>query len=92
MLLGAFTCDLDAQEDPAAVDPADIFFQAWLEIKRAEKLEGESKFSDAWQKYQQAYSYYSVLNKSHKNWKPNLVQSRIASTEESMKRVEPNAT
>ena len=92
MLLGAFTCDLDAQEDPAAVDPADIFFQAWLEIKRAEKLEGESKFSDAWQKYQQAYSYYSVLNKSHKNWKPNLVQSRIASTEACMKRVEPNAT
>ena len=92
MLLGAFTCELDAQEDPAAVDPADIFFQAWLEIKRAEKLEGESKFSDAWQKYQQAYSYYSVLNKSHKNWKPNLVQSRIASTEACMKRVEPNAT
>ena len=92
MLLGAFTCDLDAQEDPAAVDPADIFFQAWLEIKRAEKLEGESKFSDAWQKYQQAYSYYSVLNKSHKNWKPNLVKSRIASTEACMKRVEPNAT
>ena len=92
MLLGAFTCELDAQEDPAAVDPADIFFQAWLEIKRAEKLEGESKFSDAWQKYQQAYSYYSVLNKSHKNWKPNLVKSRIASTEACMKRVEPNAT
>ncbi len=92
MLLGAFTCELDAQEDPAAVDPADIFFQAWLEIKRAEKLEGESKFSDAWQKYQQAYSYYSVLNKSHKNWKPNLVRSRIASTEACMKRVEPNAT
>ena len=92
MLLGTFTCDLDAQEDPAALDPSDIFFQAWLEIKRAEKLEGESKFSDAWQKYQQAYSYYSVLNKSHKNWKPNLVRSRIASTEECMKRVEPNAT
>ena len=92
MLLGAFTCELDAQEDPAAVDPADIFFQAWLEIKRAEKLEEESKFSDAWQKYQQAYSYYSVLNKSHKNWKPNLVKSRIASTEACMKRIEPNAT
>lgn len=92
MLLGTFTCDLDAQEGPAALDPSDIFFQAWLEIKRAEKLEGESKFSDAWQKYQQAYSYYSVLNKSHKNWKPNLVRSRIASTEECMKRVEPNAT
>ena len=92
MMLGAFTCDLDAQENPAAVDPADIFFQAWLEIKRAEKLEEENKFSDAWQKYQQAYSYYSVLNKSHKNWKPNLVRSRIASTEECMKRVEPNAT
>ena len=35
-----------AQQDPATLDPADIFFQAWLEIKRAEKLEDEAKFID----------------------------------------------
>ena len=28
-----------AQEDARALDPSDVFFQAWLEIQRAEKLE-----------------------------------------------------
>ena len=92
LLMGAFSCNLKAQENPAALDPADIFFQAWLEIKRAEKLEEQDKYDDAWQKYRQAYSYYIVLNNSHKNWKPALVRSRIASTEENMKRIEPKAS
>ena len=92
ILLGAFSAQLKAQQDPAALDPADIFFQAWLEIKRAEKLEAEGKFSDAWQKYTQAANYYSTLNEFHKNWKPNLVQSRMNSTQESLKIIEPKAS
>lgn len=92
ILLGAFSAQLKAQQDPATLDPADIFFQAWLEIKRAEKLEEEGKFSDAWQKYTQAANYYIALNKFHQNWKPNLVQSRMNSTEESMKKIESKAS
>lgn len=92
ILLGAFSLQLKAQQDPATLDPADIFFQAWLEIKRAEKFEEEEKFSDAWQKYRQAANYYDVLNEFHKNWKPNLVQSRMNSTAESMKKIEPKAS
>ena len=92
ILLGAFTAQLKAQQDPPTLDPADIFFQAWLEIKRAEKLENEAKFSEAWQKYRQAANYYDVLNEFHKSWKPNLVQSRMNSTAESMKKIEPKAS
>ncbi|MGB1889019.1 MAG: hypothetical protein ACPHOK_05385, partial [Akkermansiaceae bacterium] len=71
--------------------PADIFFQAWLEIKRAEKLEQEGKFNDSWQKYKQAAQYYSALDEYHKEWKPNLVKSRMTSTEESMQRIQAKA-
>jgi Flp pilus assembly protein TadD len=92
ILLGAFSFELKAQQDPATLDPADIFFQAWLEIKRAEKHENKGAFDESWQKYRQAFNYYNVLHEFHKNWKPNLVQSRIASTEESMKKLEPKAT
>lgn len=92
ILLGAFSLQLKAQQDPATLDPADIFFQAWLEIKRAEKFEEDEKFSDAWQKYRQAADYYNVLNEFHKNWKPNLVQSRMNSTAQSMKKIEPKAS
>ncbi len=90
--LGVFSCNLKAQENPAALDPADIFFQAWLEIKRAEKHQEKEEFNESWQKYRQAYNYYEVLRKFHKSWKPNLVTSRIASTEKSMQTIEPQAT
>lgn len=92
ILIGAFSPHLKAQENPAALDPADIFFQAWLEIKRAEKHEQNSEFDDAWQKYRQAYNYYHVLSKFHKAWKPNLIESRIKSTEASMLKIQPQAT
>ncbi|MDG1358491.1 MAG: tetratricopeptide repeat protein [Akkermansiaceae bacterium] len=92
ILMGAFTCNLKAQENPAALDPADIFFQAWLEIKRAEKHQEKDEFNEAWQKYRQAYNYYEVLRNFHKGWKPNLVTSRIESTEKSMNNIEPQAT
>lgn len=84
--------ELRAQEDPRALDPADIFFQAWLELKRAEKLEGEEKFNEAWQKYRQAANYYDILKRFHKEWKPHLVASRIESTQETIAKLEPKAT
>ena len=92
-LLAATPSALQAEQDPgpAAVDPADIFFQAWLEIKRAEKFEQEGKFNDSWQKYQQAAQYYSALSKFHQEWKPNLVKSRMISTEESMQKMQAKA-
>jgi|GEM_PF-938578 len=92
MICGCFTPSAQAQEDPRALDPADVFFQAWLEVKRAEKLETEGKFSEAWEKYRQAANYYEVLGRFHKNWKPHLVQSRVISTRESIRTIEPKAT
>ena len=69
-------------------DPDDILFQAWLETKRAEKLEQEGKYNDSLQKYKQATQYYSALSEYHKEWKPNLVKSRMTSAEESMQRIQ----
>ena len=92
MICGCFTPSAQAQEDPRALDPADVFFQAWLEIKRAEKLETEGKFSEAWEKYRQAGNYYDVLKQFHKNWKPHLVASRVLSTQQSIEKIKPKAT
>jgi tetratricopeptide (TPR) repeat protein len=91
MFLGCIVSPLSAQQDPRALDPSDVFFQAWLEIQRAEKLEKEEKHSEAWQKYRQAAKYYDVLSRFHKNWKPHLVKSRVESTQASIKTIEPKA-
>jgi len=92
LIFGCFVSQLSAQPDPRALDPSDVFFQAWLEIQRAEKLEKEAKFSESWQKYRQAANYYEVLNSFHKNWKPHLVQSRVKSTQKSISIITPKAT
>ena len=92
MIFGSLAATIHAQQDPRALDPADVFFQAWLEVKRAEKLESEAKYSEAWEKYRQAGKYYDVLSKFHKNWKPHLVQSRLLSTNNAIETIEPKAT
>ncbi|MBT8036990.1 MAG: tetratricopeptide repeat protein [Verrucomicrobiae bacterium] len=89
LLFGCFETPVQAQQDPRTLDPADIFFQAWLEIQKAEKLEKNSQFSESWQKYRQAAKYYDALDRFHKNWKPNLVKNRIKSTHTSIKNIEP---
>ena len=91
LLFGCLLQPLSAQQDPRALDPADLFFQAWLIIRDAEKLEEEKKHSDAWQKYRQAAKYYNILSRYHKNWKPHLVQSRVESTAKSINDIEPKA-
>ena len=92
---GAMTSDVSAQvdtaENPQALDPADVFFQAWLTIRDAEKLEKEKEYGDAWRKYQQAAKYYDTLSRFHNNWKPHLVERRIKSTTASIKEIEPKA-
>ncbi len=90
--LGSLTPQVAAEPDQRALDPSDIFFQAWLTIRDAEKLEQEKKYSDAWRKYNQAAKYYDVLYRLHTNWKPHLVASRIKSTAASIKEIEPKVT
>lgn len=91
LLVGCLTPSASAQDDPKSLDPSDIFFQAWLVVRDAEKLEKEGKHSDAWRKYRQAAKYYDLLKRYHKNWKPHLVQGRVESTRDAIKAIEPKA-
>lgn len=91
LLVGCLASTVSAQDDPRALDPSDVFFQAWLVVRDADKLDKEGKHSDAWRKYRQASKYYDLLARYHKNWKPHLVQGRIESTREAIKAIEPKA-
>lgn len=91
LFLGLLISPISAQQDPRALDPADVFFQAWLTIKEAKKLEKSGKFNDARLKYTQAAKYYNVISRFHKNWKPHLVEARVKSTSEAIAHVEAQA-
>lgn len=91
LALFATSFSLTAQEDPRSLDPSDVFFQAWLTIRDAEKLEEKGSFNEARLKYQQAAKYYDVVARYHKNWKPHLVQTRVRTTKEAIAGIEAKA-
>lgn len=91
LLFGLLAPPISAKEDPRALDPSDVFFQAWLTIRDAEKLEKEGKFNDARLKYQQASKYYNVIARFHKNWKPHMVEARVKSTQDAIQKIESKA-
>lgn len=91
LMVGCLTSDICAKNDPGLLDPADVFFQAYLVVRDADKLGKEGKHTDAWRKYHQAAKYYDIIAKHHKNWKPHLVLGRIESTRDAIKLIEPKA-
>lgn len=91
LLLGSLTLPTSAQEDPRALDPSDVFFQAWITIRDAEKLEKSGEFNGARQKYEQAAKYYHVISRFHKNWKPSMVQARVTSTSKAIQDIKAKA-
>jgi len=79
------------QNDPRALDPADVFFQAWLVIRDAEKLKKEGKINEARLKYKQAATYYNIITRFHKNYRPAMVANRVRTTAESIRELEAKA-
>ena len=91
LFFGFLISPVAAQQDPRALDPSDVFFQAWLTIRDAEKLEKSGEFNEARLKYKQAAKYYNVISRFHKNWKPHLVEARVKSTQEAIIGIEAKA-
>ncbi|MGJ8672414.1 tetratricopeptide repeat protein [Rubritalea sp.] len=78
-------------EESEVVRPGTILLSAYQAINEGEKLEQDQLPKDAWNKYQQALRYYQSLAAAHPAWKPHIVQGRIKSTNDAIKRVEPMA-
>ena len=106
--LAAFFCGLlllfgGASHAPAQAasgsDPSDVFLQAWLNIRDAEKLEKPAKNPKtgktpaaqpdaAYQKYLQALKLFQTIARYHPAWRKEIVQDRIASTRKSLERLQ----
>ncbi|MGB6221039.1 tetratricopeptide repeat protein [Haloferula sp.] len=76
---------------PAAFDPSDVYFQAWLLSKDAEKLEEEGKHLEALNKLRRARQMFGEISKNFPTWKPEMVQGRVEKTIESIAKVTPEA-
>lgn len=75
----------------AKFKPSDIYFQAWLTVREAEKATKEGKFLDAFNRYDKARQLFESVALSNPEFKPELVKSRTESTTSAMSAIRDKA-
>ncbi|MBU3665912.1 MAG: tetratricopeptide repeat protein [Chthoniobacterales bacterium] len=75
--------DVAAQDDPAG-----IFFSAYQEYQRAERLERDGQQSEAAAKFRFVASQLGQLKSQNPDWQPLVVDFRLKKTQEALVRLE----
>ena len=75
----------------AQFDPSDVYFQGYLAVRAAEKLEAAGDFSGALEKLQSASKAFETVHKYYPAWKSSMVDGRCAKTTETLERIRPQA-
>jgi len=78
-------------QELAQLDPSDIYFQGWLHSREGQKLEKAKKFTEAFDKYNEARVLFNTLAVSHPSFKPELVADRQKLTATSIEGVHQQA-
>lgn len=81
----------DAPEHPARFDPSDVYFQGFLAVRAAERLQVEEDYLGAWEKYREAERLFSAVRKFYPEWRPDMVEGRAQGTREVMESVRERA-
>lgn len=71
--------------------PSDVYFQAWLTVRDAEKAEKDDKFLEAFNRYDKARQLFESVALSDPEFKPDLVKSRRESTTQAMTAIRAKA-
>ncbi len=71
--------------------PSDVYFQAWLTVRDAEKAEKDDKFLEAFNRYDKARQLFESVALSDPEFKPDLVKSRRESTTQAMSAIRTKA-
>lgn len=76
---------------PAQFDPSDVYFQAYLAARNAEKMEAEGNFVGAAEKLEQARKLIEGVRKYYPDWKPDMVKRRTDMNSDATARIAPKA-
>ncbi|MCW1912284.1 von Willebrand factor type A domain-containing protein [Luteolibacter sp. GHJ8] len=76
--------ELLAKKTEKASDPADLYFQGWLQSKDSEKLKSEGRDSEARAKLADARRNFQRVQEEHPDWKKQMVGGRVVQTDEQL--------
>ena len=68
----------------APEDPSDLYFRGWLVCRDAEKSKTAGNLADSREKLKKALEIFEQVAKEHPDWKPQIVQARLAKTKEEL--------
>ncbi|MFK7850931.1 MAG: tetratricopeptide repeat protein [Akkermansiaceae bacterium] len=72
-------------------DPSDVYFQAYLAVRAAEKLEKDEEFVEALKKYEQATKLFESVKRFYPEWKTAMVKNRQGMTAKAITEVREKA-
>ena len=75
----------------AQFDPSDVYFQSYLAIRAAEKLEGAGDFIGASEKFESARKLLEAIHRYYPEWKSEMVVGRSAQNAEAIAKITPKA-
>ena len=75
----------------AQFDPSDVYFQGYLAVRAAERLEASGDFSGAMDKLKSASKAFEAVHKYYPAWKTVMVDGRTTKTAETLERIRPQA-
>lgn len=69
---------------PAQVDPSDAYFQGYLAVRAAERLDTQGDHIGAAEKYRKAIEIFDTVKQYHPEWKTDMVKRRGEITREAL--------
>jgi Flp pilus assembly protein TadD len=85
-----FSQEKKAPEEPG-FDPAEVYYQAWLYTRDAEKLKKENRNNEAMEKLKTAEKFFLSIFKFHPEWKKEMITGRLEITKKYIAGIAPEA-
>lgn len=88
---GSVLAQTPAPTPPAQFDPSDVYFQGYLAIRAAEKLEASEDYAGAAEKFQSARKMLDTIKRYYPDWKPEMVAGRSSKNAEAIEKIRTKA-
>lgn len=77
------------QQNPAELDPEDIYFQAWMAVEDAVEFRDAKEYQKAFDAAGSAKRYLDTVTLYHPTWKPDFVKNKRTQTDAALEELAP---
>lgn len=83
------TAAAQQEQNPAELDPEDIYFQAWMAVEDSIEFRDAEEYQKAFDAAGSAKRYLDTVTLYHPTWKPDFVRGKRAQTDAALEELAP---